>query len=58
MSPRTCQRFQRMLGDARGTTAIEYALIASGISIFILGAISTLGSKIVTTFYDKITTLF
>lgn len=47
-----------MLGDARGTTAIEYALIASGISIFILGAISTLGAKIMTTFYDKITTLF
>ena len=58
MNLRTCQRFKRMLGDARGTTAIEYALIASGVSIFILGALATLGSKIMTTFYDKIATLF
>lgn len=58
MSLRTCLRFKRMLGDARGTTAVEYAMIASGISIFILGAITTLGSKIMTTFYDKIATLF
>jgi Flp pilus assembly pilin Flp len=47
-----------MLRDRRGTTAIEYALIASGISIFLLGAINTLGGKIVTTFYDRIGSLF
>jgi Flp pilus assembly pilin Flp len=47
-----------MLRDRRGTTAIEYALIASGISIFILGAIGTLGGQIMTTFYEKIGGLF
>ncbi len=41
-----------------GTTAIEYALIASGISIAILEATTTLGTEIMTVFYDKLTNLF
>lgn len=41
-----------------GSTAIEYALIASGISIAILGATTTLGSEIMTVFYDKLSNLF
>lgn len=49
---------RRLFTDTRGATAIEYALIASGISIFILGALTTLGAKIVSTFYDGIASLF
>jgi Flp pilus assembly pilin Flp len=49
---------QHLRGDTGGSTAIEYALIAGGISIFILGAINTLGANIMTVFYDKIGALF
>ena len=48
-------RFKR---DERGATAIEYALIASGVSIAILGAVNTLGTSIMTTFYDGLSNLF
>lgn len=34
------------LRDDSGATAIEYALIASGISIVILGTVATLGSNV------------
>jgi pilus assembly protein Flp/PilA len=34
------------VGDVRGATAIEYALIASGISIVIVGTVATLGSNV------------
>ena len=43
----------RFAGDDSGATAIEYALIASGISIVIVGAIATLGSN-VTTMYGTV----
>ena len=36
------------LADDRGTTAIEYALIASGIAVAIVGAITLLGERIIT----------
>jgi len=39
----------RFLSDESGATAIEYALIASGISIAIIAAVNTLG----TTLNDK-----
>ncbi len=45
----------RFVGDDRGATAIEYALIASGISIVIVGTVATLGSN-VTGFYSAIAT--
>ena len=48
-------RFPRSVG---GATAIEYALIACGISIAIVGSVSTLGNNVMTVFYDKLTTLF
>ncbi len=48
----------RFLPDQEGTTAIEYALIASGVSVAILGAITTLGTEIMTVFYDKLSNLF
>jgi pilus assembly protein Flp/PilA len=48
----------RFLPAQEGATAIEYALIASGVSIAIVGAVTTLGSNIQTLFYDKLINLF
>ena len=42
--------FRRFLHDASGATAIEYGLIASLIGVAIIGAITTTGSKLGTTF--------
>jgi pilus assembly protein Flp/PilA len=36
----------RFLGDERGATSIEYAVIASGISILMVGAAATLSSSV------------
>ena len=38
------------LRDESGATAIEYGLIAAGISIAIITVVTTVGSKLVTTF--------
>jgi pilus assembly protein Flp/PilA len=48
---------RRFCGDASGATSIEYAMIASGISIAILGAVTTLGGNVQTT-YGKLISLF
>ena len=48
----------RFLRAEDGTTAIEYAMIASGISIAILASLTALGSGIKTNFYDKLAALF
>jgi pilus assembly protein Flp/PilA len=45
----------RFLRDELGSTAIEYALIASGVSIVIVGTIVTLGSN-VKGFYTSVAT--
>jgi pilus assembly protein Flp/PilA len=44
----------RFLRNESGATAIEYALMAGGISIVIIGTVNTIGSNLSTTFYDKI----
>ena len=49
---------RRFLLAREGATAIEYALIASGVSIAILGAVTTLGSTMMTIYYDKLLNLF
>jgi pilus assembly protein Flp/PilA len=36
----------RFLGDEGGTSAIEYAIIASGVSIVIVGTVATLGTAV------------
>jgi pilus assembly protein Flp/PilA len=36
--------------DERGATAIEYGLIAAGISVVIIGLVNGIGSKLVTAF--------
>jgi len=39
-------RVRNFLSDQSGVTAIEYALIASLIAVFIIGAITTVGGKV------------
>ena len=47
----------RFLHDNRGATSIEYALIASVLSIVILTAVTGLGSKLKSTFTSVSTAL-
>jgi pilus assembly protein Flp/PilA len=42
--------FSRFMQDESGATAIEYGLIAAGISVAIIAAVQGLGSKLNTTF--------
>ena len=42
--------FKRFLQDDNGATAIEYGLIAAGISIAIVAVVGTIGTKLNTTF--------
>lgn len=51
-------QLRRFFPAREGATAIEYALIACGISIAIVGAISSLGTQIMAVFYDKLNNLF
>lgn len=50
--------FRRFLPAQEGATAIEYALIASGISVAIAVTVTTLGSAVKTNLYDKLAALF
>ena len=43
-------KFKRFLRDDSGATAIEYGLIAAGISVVIIGVVNTLGGQLVNTF--------
>lgn len=45
--------FSAFLRDERGTTAIEYAIIASVISIAILASAMTLGTALEENFYNR-----
>jgi pilus assembly protein Flp/PilA len=42
--------FKRFLKDQKGATAIEYGLIAAGISIAIVTVVGTVGGKLNNTF--------
>ena len=44
--------FKRFLCDENGATAIEYGLIAAGISVAIIAVVNALGGQLVTTFYS------
>ena len=44
------QKFVRPLKNVKGATAIEYALIASLISVVAIGAMTAVGGGVVTTF--------
>jgi pilus assembly protein Flp/PilA len=41
---------QRFARDESGATAIEYGLIAAGISVAIIGVVNSLGSQLKSTF--------
>ena len=41
---------RKFLRDEDGATAIEYGLIAAGISVAIIATVTSLGGKLVTTF--------
>jgi pilus assembly protein Flp/PilA len=47
---RTMNLFVRFLRDQSGATAIEYGLIAAGISVAIIAVVNSLGSQLQTTF--------
>ncbi len=49
----TLALLQRFWRDDTGATAIEYALIASGVSVVIVGTVATLGSN-VKNFYSSV----
>lgn len=42
--------FLKLVKDTRGATAIEYGLIAALIAVAAIGALTTVGSKLNTTF--------
>jgi pilus assembly protein Flp/PilA len=45
-------RVQNFLGDESGVTAIEYALIASLIAVFIIVAVQLVGTQVSTVFTE------
>ena len=45
-------RIQNFLGDESGVTAIEYALIASLIAVFIIVAVQLVGTQVSTVFTE------
>ena len=47
----------RFVKDESGATAIEYGLIAAGISVAIIAAVQSLGGRIGTTFNNVASTL-
>ena len=50
-------RVHAFLSDESGVTAIEYALIASLIAVFIIAAVTTVGKKVSTVFTEIGSTL-
>jgi len=47
----------RFANDESGATAIEYGLIAAGISVVIIVAVQTVGTELTTVFTDVATAL-
>lgn len=45
--------FHRFIADEGGATVIEYAVIASLVSIVIVGGATAIGTKISTLYYDQ-----
>jgi pilus assembly protein Flp/PilA len=51
------RKFIQFLSDESGATAIEYGLIAAGISIAIIAAVNSVGTQLNTTFSSVSTQL-
>jgi pilus assembly protein Flp/PilA len=56
-SNKVFKSMKKFRGDKSGVTAIEYALIASLIAVFIITAVQTVGTKVSTVFNEIGTTL-
>jgi len=54
----TARKFGQMLSDERGSTAIEYALIAAGIGCAVAATVYSLGTQVKQQLYDKIDAIF
>ncbi len=52
-----CSALARFAVDDSGATSIEYAMIAAGVSVAVIGAVNSLGSHLKTTFYDKLASI-
>jgi pilus assembly protein Flp/PilA len=52
------QALGRFGRDRRGATAIEYAMIAGGVSIAIVAVVVQVGDSMKTLFYDKLVGMF
>jgi pilus assembly protein Flp/PilA len=48
------QLVRRFRADESGATAIEYAMIAAGISVAIITTVYSLGTKVKETLWDKV----
>ena len=55
--PVLAAKFRAFQRDERGSTAIEYALVASGVAVAIAATVFNFGSNLKTTFYEKIAAL-
>jgi pilus assembly protein Flp/PilA len=49
---------RRFCDDEQGATAIEYALIASGVGMAIISTVFTVGSNLNSNWYNKIANAF
>jgi Flp pilus assembly pilin Flp len=49
---------RRFLGEERGTTAIEYSVVAAGIALAVAGAIRVLGANVLTNLYQQLANAF
>jgi pilus assembly protein Flp/PilA len=57
MEPSMKNLVMRFVGDEAGATAVEYGLVAAGISVAIIAVVQSLGSKLNTIFDSVQTTL-
>ncbi len=48
----------RFLSNESGSPAVEYALVAAGISIAVVGVVTNIGTQVKTTLYDRLVALF
>jgi len=51
-------QFRRFCANESGATAIEYAIIAAGIAVVLVAAVSAIGSSVKGTFTTVVTTGF
>jgi pilus assembly protein Flp/PilA len=49
---------RQFLRAARGTTAIEYSIVAAGIAMAVVGVIRVLGANVLTNLYSQLAGLF